>query len=58
MASAVLLSTTLSLSLSPLRVKGMILLVEVGRKVGKKREYHKKLESSQVVVGEEVLERS
>jgi hypothetical protein len=54
-AVLVMLAPTLSLSLSPLRVKGMTLLVEVGRKVGKKGEYHKKLESSQV---EEVLERS
>ena len=52
-------STTLSLSLSPLRVKGTILLVGVGRKVGNRGEYHKKLDSSQVEEEEEdVLERS
>jgi len=55
----VILSTTLSLSLSPLRVKGTILLAGVGRKVGNRGEYHKKLDSSQVEEEEEeVLERS
>ena len=49
-----------TISLSPLRVKVMILLVEVvGRKVGKKGEYHKKLEVAAAELSEEeVLERS
>ena len=48
------------MSMSPLMLRVMILLVEVvGRKVGKKGEYHKKLEVAAAELSEEeVLERS